>query len=221
MYPIKTDKIKVTSGYGERTYIYRGKKVKDFHKGIDLIGGEEIVATADGKVVSICNKGEQYGTGCYVRIEHSNGLHTLYFHLKSGSVTVKKSQKVTKGQVIGIIGKTGKATGVHVHYQIDKGSSATAIDPTEYVLNGKEIVEEAPITPEKPKEESKKDDTPVNESLLLLVRRTIRGDFGNGNNRKTILVTRYGKDTAKEVQRQVNLNVKDNNWNWDKIHLYK
>ena len=221
MYPIKTDKIKVTSGYGKRTYTYQGKKLSDFHKGIDLVGGEEIIATADGKVVSTCNKGEQYGTGCYVRIEHSNGLQTLYFHLKSGSVTVKKGQKVTKGQVIGIIGKTGKATGVHLHYQIDKGSSDTAINPTEYVLNGKEIVEETPIIPEEPKEEDKKDNTPVNENLLLLVRRTIRGDFGNGNNRKTILVTRYGEEIAKEVQHQVNLNIKDNNWKWDKIHLYK
>lgn len=214
MYPIKTDKLRVTSKYGKREYTYRGKRVKDFHNGIDLVGGNEIVAAADGEVVSTRNEGKQYGTGCYVRIEHSNGLQTLYYHLKSGSVTVKKGQKVTKGQVIGIIGKTGKATGVHLHYQIDKGSSATAIDPTEYILNGKEIVEEAPIIPEKPKD-------PVNESLLLLVRRTIRGDFGNGNNRKTILVTRYGEETAKEVQRQVNLNVKDNNWKWDKIHLYK
>ena len=214
MYPIKTDKLRVTSKYGKREYTYRGKRVKDFHNGIDLIGGHEIVAVADGEVVSTRNEGKQYGNGCYVRIKHSNGLYTLYYHLKSGSVTVKKGQKVTKGQVIGIIGKTGKATGVHLHYQIDKGSSASAIDPTEYVLNGKEIVEEAPTLVEKPKD-------PVNESLLLLVRRTIRGDFGNGNNRKTILVTRYGEETAKEVQRQVNLNVKDNNWKWDKIHLYK
>ena len=214
MYPIKTDKLRVTSKYGKREYTYRGKRVKDFHNGIDLIGGLEIVAAADGEVVSTRNEGKQYGNGCYVRIKHSNGLYTLYYHLKSGSVTVKKGQKVTKGQVIGIIGKTGKATGVHLHYQIDKGSSASAIDPTEYVLNGKEIVEEAPTLVEKPKD-------PVNENLLLLVRRTIRGDFGNGNNRKTILVTRYGEETAKEVQRQVNLNVKDNNWKWDKIHLYK
>lgn len=214
MYPIKTDKLRVTSKYGKREYTYRGKRVKDFHNGIDLIGGQEILATADGEVVSTRNEGKQYGNGCYVRIKHSNGLYTLYYHLKSGSVTVKKGEKVTKGQVIGIIGKTGKATGVHLHYQIDKGSSASAIDPTKYVLNGKEIVEEAPIAPEKPKD-------PVNENLLLLVRRTIRGDFGNGNNRKTILVTRYGEETAKEVQRQVNLNVKDNNWKWDKIHLYK
>ena len=214
MYPIKTDKLRVTSKYGKREYTYRGKRVKDFHNGIDLIGGHEIVAAADGEVVSTRNEGKQYGNGCYVRIKHSNGLYTLYYHLKSGSVTVKKGEKVTKGQVIGIIGKTGKATGVHLHYQIDKGSSASAIDPTHYVLNGKEIVEEAPTLVEKPKD-------PVNENLLLLVRRTIRGDFGNGNNRKTILVTRYGEETAKEVQRQVNLNVKDNNWKWDKIHLYK
>lgn len=214
MYPIKTDKLRVTSKYGKREYTYRGKRVKDFHNGIDLIGGHEIVAAADGEVVNTRNEGKQYGNGCYVRIKHSNGLYTLYYHLKSGSVTVKKGEKVTKGQVIGIIGKTGKATGVHLHYQIDKGSSASAIDPTKYVLNGKEIVEEAPTLVEKPKD-------PVNESLLLLVRRTIRGDFGNGNNRKTILVTRYGEETAKEVQRQVNLNVKDNNWKWDKIHLYK
>lgn len=214
MYPIKTDKLRVTSKYGKREYTYRGKRVRDFHNGIDLVGGNEIVATADGEVVSTRNEGKQYGNGCYVRIKHSNGLYTLYYHLKSGSVTVKKGEKVTKGQVIGIIGKTGKATGVHLHYQIDKGSSASAIDPTKYVLNGKEIVEETPTLVEKPKD-------PVNESLLLLVRRTIRGDFGNGNNRKTILVTRYGEETAKEVQRQVNLNVKDNNWKWDKIHLYK
>lgn len=215
MYPVKTDKLKTTSKFGKRTYTYQGKKVTDFHKGIDLVGGSEIIATADGKVVSTCNKGEQYGKGCYVRIEHSNGLNTLYYHLKSGSILVKKGQKVTKNQVLGIMGTTGKSTGVHLHYQIDKGSSDTAIDPYDYVFNNKEIVEEN-NTEDKPKEKEI-----IDESLLLLVRRTIRGDFGNGKNRKTILVTRYGESRAKEVQRQVNENVKHNNWNWDKIKLYK
>lgn len=214
MYPLKTDKLRVTSKYGKREYTYRGKRVKDFHNGIDLVGGNEIIATADGEVVSTRNEGKQYGNGCYVRIKHSNGLYTLYYHLKSGSILVKKGEKVVKGQVIGIIGDTGRATGVHLHYQIDKGSSASAIDPTEYVLNGKEVVE---VKKEEPKEET----APVDENLLLLVRRTIRGDFGNGKNRRTILVTRCGEAIADEVQRQVNLNVKDNNWKWDKIHLYK
>lgn len=209
MYPVKSNKLIVTSSFGKRTYTYQGKKVTDFHKGIDLIGGEEIIATADGKVVSTCNKGEQYGTGCYVRIAHSNGLQTLYYHLKSGSVTVRKNQNVKKGDVIGIMGATGQATGVHLHYQVDKGSSETAIDPYDYVFNNKEIVEEV------------KKEEPVNESLLLLVRRTIRGDFGNGENRRNILISRYGESMAKEVQRQVNLNVKDNNLRWDNIKLYK
>lgn len=213
MYPIKTDKLKVTSKYGKREYTYRGKRVKDFHNGIDLVGGNEIVATADGEVVSTRNEGKQYGDGCYVRIKHSNGLYTLYYHLKSGSILVKKGEKVVKGQVIGIIGDTGRATGIHLHYQIDKGSSASAIDPTEYVLNGKEVVE---VKNEKPEEAA-----PIDENLLLLVRRTIRGDFGNGKNRRTILVTRYGEAIADEVQRQVNKNVKHDNWNWDKIKLYK
>ncbi len=140
MYPVKTNKLKVTSKYGKRTYTYQGKKVSDFHRGIDLIGGSEIVAIADGTVTAICNKGVQYGQACYVRIKHSNGWYTLYYHLKSGSVCVKKNQKVTKGQKLGIMGATGKATGVHLHFQIDKGSSSSAIDPYDYVFNNKELV---------------------------------------------------------------------------------
>lgn len=140
MYPVKTNKLKVTSYYGKRTYTYRGKKVSDFHRGIDLVGGTEIVAIADGTVTATCNTGAQYGQACYVRIKHSNGWYTLYYHLKSGSVCVKKNQKVVKGQKLGIMGATGKATGVHLHFQIDKGSSSSAINPYDYVFNNKELV---------------------------------------------------------------------------------
>ena len=140
MYPVKTNKLKVTSYYGKRTYTYRGKKVSDFHRGIDLVGGTEIVAIADGTVTVTCNTGAQYGQACYVRIKHSNGWYTLYYHLKSGSVCVKKNQKVVKGQKLGIMGATGKATGVHLHFQIDKGSSSSAINPYDYVFNNKELV---------------------------------------------------------------------------------
>lgn len=142
MYPVKANKLTVTSKFGPRTYTYQGKRVSDYHKGIDLIGGSEIVAIADGTVTSVCNKGVQYGQACYVRIKHSNGWYTLYYHLKSGSVCVKKNQKVTKGQKLGIMGATGKATGVHLHFQIDKGSSSSAINPYDYVFNNKELVPE-------------------------------------------------------------------------------
>lgn len=148
MYPVKTDKLNVTSKFGNRTYTYQGKKVSDFHKGIDLTGGSEIIAFADGVVIATCNKGEQYGQACYVRIKHDNGWYTLYYHLKSGSVCVTKGQSVTKGQKLGIMGKTGVATGVHLHFQIDKGGSSTAVDPYDYIFNGKELVPESQLTEE-------------------------------------------------------------------------
>ena len=73
MMPIDSNNIKITSNYGNRQYMYRGKLIKDFHHGIDLIGGSNILAFEDGVVTSISNTGEQYGKACYVRIKHSNG----------------------------------------------------------------------------------------------------------------------------------------------------
>lgn len=173
MYPVKANKLTVTSKFGPRTYTYQGKRVSDYHKGIDLIGGSEIVAIADGTVTSVCNKGVQYGQACYVRIKHSNGWYTLYYHLKSGSVCVKKNQKVAKGQKLGIMGATGKATGVHLHFQIDKGGSGSAIDPYDYIFNGKELVQE----------------TGVKKSNEDLATEVIRGDWGNGQERKDRLAS--------------------------------
>lgn len=142
MYPIKADKLSVTSKFGYRTYTYQGKKISDYHKGIDLIANpnnrnEEILAFADGVVTGVQKTGAQYKTACYVRIKHSNGYYTLYYHLKSGSIVVNKGDTVKKGQKLGIIGATGQATGVHLHFQIDKGSSASAIDPYDYLFNDK------------------------------------------------------------------------------------
>ena len=57
MYPVKTNSLRVTSSFGPRTYTYQGQKVSDYHKGIDLVGGSEIVAFEDGIVTSTFNKG--------------------------------------------------------------------------------------------------------------------------------------------------------------------
>ena len=112
MYPIKSDKVSITSRFGNRTYKYQGKTVKDFHRGIDLIANpnnknEEILAYEDGVVTSLRKQGKQYGDGCYVRIKHANGFYTLYFHMKSNTICVNVGDKVKKGQKIGIIGTTG------------------------------------------------------------------------------------------------------------------
>lgn len=143
MKPINTIKtIKVNSPFTgptkTRTYKYNGKMITDHHYGIDLTGGSEIVATADGQVIKVVNSGTKGGTMCQVRIQHKD-YQSAYYHLKSGSIVVKKGQWIKAGTKIGIMGDTGKSTNVHLHFQIDKGSNATAIDPYDYVFNGKEL----------------------------------------------------------------------------------
>ena len=207
--PINSENIKITSRYGNRKYYYQGKLVKDFHNGIDLVpspcNNNEILAFADGVVTSMQKTGRQYGTGCYVRIKHSNGLYTLYYHLKSGTICVNVGDKVKKGQKLGIIGTTGKSTGIHLHFQIDKGSSKTSRNPYDYLFNNKIFIEEK--AQELPK---------VNKpNILLMVKKTIRGDYGNGQTRKNKLGKYYN-----EVQHQVNLNYKNGTTRWDNIKLY-
>lgn len=145
MLPIKTNSVRVSSPYGNRQYYYQGKLVKDFHTGIDLVpigctGNEEILAFEDGIVTGVQKTGQQYGTACYVRIKHDNGMYTLYYHLKSNSIVVNVGQRVTRGQKLGIIGTTGVSTGIHLHFQIDYGNSNNSINPYDYVFNGKEII---------------------------------------------------------------------------------
>lgn len=212
MNPVKTDSLRVTSKFGNRTYTYQGKKVSDYHKGIDLVGGTEIIAVADGVVTSICNKGEQYGQGCYVRLKHDNGYQTLYYHLKSGSVVVKVGDKVKKGQLLGIMGATGKATGIHLHFQIDKGSSSSAIDPYDYIFNGKEF-------------DIENQENKVLKELDEIAKDVIKGFYGNYPERKELLE----KDgyNYEEVQNKVNEllnNKKSDVWIpkiGDKVHVTK
>lgn len=145
MLPIKTNSVRVSSPYGNRQYYYQGKLVKDFHTGIDLVpigctGNEEILAFEDGIVTGVQKTGQQYGTACFVRIKHDNGMYTLYYHLKSNSIVVNVGERVTRGQKLGIIGTTGVSTGIHLHFQIDYGNSNNSINPYDYVFNGKEII---------------------------------------------------------------------------------
>lgn len=136
------DKITITSGYTGskkwREYKKDGKIVKDHHYGVDVIGGTKIYATADGKVVKVVNKGSKGGTMCLVRIQHKE-YQSAYYHIKSGSARVKVGDWVKKGEWIATIGNTGNVTGTHLHFQIDKGSNATAINPTTYVKGNKEL----------------------------------------------------------------------------------
>lgn len=143
MYPIKANGVKVTSKFGKR--IHPVTKKDSFHYGIDLIANpnkknEYILAMFDGKVSKVVNKGSKGGTMCLVRIKHDGGYQTAYYHLKSESVVVKVGQSVKAGQRIATIGTTGASTGVHLHFQLDKGDNKTAIDPYDYIFKGKSLI---------------------------------------------------------------------------------
>ena len=85
-----------------------------FHPGIDIAAevGTQEVATAAGRVLFA-----GWGSyGIYVEIDHGNGFHSIYGHMSA--VLVKTGDNVTQGQLLGLMGATGRATGVHLHFEI-------------------------------------------------------------------------------------------------------
>lgn len=104
----------VTSLYGHRISPF-GFEVH-FHSGIDFANsiGTPVMATADGEVIAAQSEGGGYGK--HVRILHKYGLVTLYAHLSE--LKVEKGQRVQRGDVIGLLGQTGSATGPHLHYEV-------------------------------------------------------------------------------------------------------
>ena len=103
----------ISSYYGKRIDPFTGKKA--FHKGLDLAGkaGSGIHTVADGMVTWI---GTRSGYGALVEVDHGNGYVTRYAHNKT--IKVKVGDKVNKGQVIALMGSTGRSTGPHVHFEI-------------------------------------------------------------------------------------------------------
>lgn len=139
---LNTTNIKTTSAYTgakkTRKYKYNGKWVIDHHYGIDIVGSDDVLAQSTGKVIQVVNKGTNGGVMCKVRIQHQT-YQSAYYHLKSGSILVKKGDIVKEGQKIATMGNTGKSTAKHLHFQVDKGSNASAIDPTDYAYGRKTL----------------------------------------------------------------------------------
>jgi len=112
--PVANKDLKRTaSGYGMRIDpIYRTLR---FHSGMDFSApvGTDIYATGDGQVVF---SGWRQGYGNCIIIDHGYDFKTLYGHQSKNLVRV--GQKVTRGEVIGLVGNTGKSTGPHLHYEV-------------------------------------------------------------------------------------------------------
>jgi len=91
------------------------------YNAVDLAvpSGTPIVASAGGTVVVAREGGWNGGYGSYVVISHGNGSQTLYAHMSK--VSAYDGETVTQGQLIGYVGKTGLATGPHVHFEIRDG----------------------------------------------------------------------------------------------------
>lgn len=110
------------NGYYLRPII-GGRKTQGIHgyNGVDLGApvGTPVVASATGHVIVAKDSGWNGGYGSYVVIEHDNGTQTLYAH--ESRVIVYAGEHVVRGQVIGYVGATGKATGPHVHFEIRNG----------------------------------------------------------------------------------------------------
>lgn len=103
----------ISSGFGKRLSPFNGQET--VHDGIDIANstGTPVVATAAGTVI---DSGVVGGYGNTVTIDHGNGIVTLYGH--ASQLTVAAGQKVAKGDVIALMGSSGRSTGPHLHYEV-------------------------------------------------------------------------------------------------------
>jgi murein DD-endopeptidase MepM/ murein hydrolase activator NlpD len=104
---------KVSSGFGDREDPFNGEGA--FHAGVDILApmGTPIRAPSDGYVVS---SGPASGYGREIVLDHGHGLHTVYGHMSA--LVAIAGEHVLRGQVIGYVGQSGRATCPHLHYEV-------------------------------------------------------------------------------------------------------
>jgi murein DD-endopeptidase MepM/ murein hydrolase activator NlpD len=121
---------KINNEFGFRRNPFGGRNY-EFHAGMDIDGerGDLVMAPANGTIVKA---GWQGGYGNLIEIDHGNGLTTRYGHLSK--VEVQVGDSVTRGQLIGLVGSTGRSTGPHLHYELrlnDKAVNPRLLLPPE------------------------------------------------------------------------------------------
>lgn len=114
------DQIRITSEYGMRVSPVSG--TWKFHKGVDFAcpDGTEVHACKAGSVEYAEHNNEIFGN--YIILRHSGDMTSVYAHLSK--INVRQGDSVSTGKVIGLSGKTGKATGPHLHFEIRKNGKA-------------------------------------------------------------------------------------------------
>lgn len=116
----------MSSLYGYRSDPISGKK--EFHQGVDFAGKPETPITAVAAGIVIWS-GLRYGYGNVVEIRHGNGYTTRYAHNKKNLVAV--GEKIEKGEIIALMGATGRSTGTHVHFEVLRYGEQ--VNPSKYL----------------------------------------------------------------------------------------
>ncbi len=116
----------MSSSYGHRIDPFSGRKA--WHDGVDFAGadGSDVIAVAGGIVIDASSRG---GYGTFVELNHGNGYVTRYAHNRSLNVQV--GDIVEKGQVIALMGSSGRSTGPHVHFEILRNGKS--VNPERYI----------------------------------------------------------------------------------------
>jgi murein DD-endopeptidase MepM/ murein hydrolase activator NlpD len=118
----------LSSSMGNRADPLTGEK--DFHPGLDISAdkGDPVYSTADGRVTHAASAGN-YGN--LVIVDHGYGLETRYGHLSTFKVTI--DQRVKRGDLLGLVGSTGRTTGPHLHYEVR--ANGRILNPLQLLLN--------------------------------------------------------------------------------------
>ncbi len=117
---------KISSDYGYRNDPFTG--IEKFHNGVDMAapGGTNILAAYDGTVISASYSSSM---GNYVMIDHGDGLITIYMH--ASKLLVSEKQDVSRGDVIALVGSTGRSTGNHLHFTVR--NNGEYVSPWNYI----------------------------------------------------------------------------------------
>ncbi len=118
----------MTSSFGEREDPFNGEGA--FHAGVDISApsGTPVRATGEGDVTAL-DMGHGYGK--QIVLNHGHGVMTVYGHLLS--IVALPGQHVVPGQVIGYVGRTGRSTGPHLHYEVRINN--VPVNPHKYLRN--------------------------------------------------------------------------------------
>lgn len=135
--------VSISSPFGYR--VDPSTKEEKFHGGIDIPSNEQVnivnVIAPQSGVVEAVQDGYDDSNICsasqknfanYIKIRHSDGTLSMYWHLAKNSITVKKGDSVLQGEVIAKIGQSGYSCGAHLHFEVHD-ASGNAVDPLTYV----------------------------------------------------------------------------------------